>query len=308
MTIPERMVALQEMMEELIDAIYAEYRWTANVSHVSSTNVFTATNIINFDNSDFIVGQTVLFTDGYLGVVVEADNSVTPKQFTVGYYMQLKGDKGDSGINGTNGKDGLDALTYDAIYITNSVPSTVISFPTTTARFNRTPVVGDVFSAVFRGAGPVFNRSWLGIYKVISLGTGVANCSGSIVETTGQRGLRGQDGEGLVKRYMHVISYNPENVEDDPEIKLVIFSYHDSVIRDFNELIDFFNENHFDNADTSYPVTGSYISDGVVYNIWGIYYNMDGAFYVQYGDNKGGIYIGTPSGDGVVDVIIDLGK
>ena len=204
MTIPERMVALQDMMQELIDAIYAEYRWAAIVSHVSETNIFTANDVINFSNSDFIVGQTVLFTDGYLGVIIEVDNSVTPKQFTAGYYMQLKGDKGDSGINGTNGKDGLDSLAYKGIYVTTSVPSTVISFPTMASNFNRPPVVGDVFNIVFRGAGSVLNRSWLGTYKVTSLGTGVANCSGSVVETTGEKGADG--GGGGSQRYIHNIT------------------------------------------------------------------------------------------------------
>ena len=202
MTIPERMVTLQEMMQALINAVYGEYRWTANVSHVSDTNVFTATNIINFDDSDFIVGQTVLFTDGYLGVVIEVDNFKNPKQFKAGYYMQLKGDKGDSGINGTNGKDGLDSLTYNSIYVTTSVPSTVISFPTTASNFNRPPVVGDVFNIVFRGAGSVLNRSWVGTYKVTSLGIGVANCSGSVVETTGQQGEAGTG----AKVYIHNIT------------------------------------------------------------------------------------------------------
>lgn len=308
MTIPERMVALQDMMQELIDAIYAEYRWAAIVSHVSETNVFTSNDVINFANSDFIVGQTVLFTDGYLGVIVEVDNSVTPKQFTAGHYMQLKGDKGDNGVNGTNGKDGLDSLTYNSIYVTTSVPSTVISFPTMASNFNRPPVVGDVFNIVFRGAGSVLNRSWLGTYKVTSLGTGVANCSGSIVETTGQRGSRGQDGEGLVKRYMHTISYTPENVENEPVIKLIIFSYHDSIIGDFNELIDFFNENDYLNEDVSYPATGAYKDADTIYNVWGIYYGSDGCFYVQYGDNKVGVNVGAPSGDALKDVIIDLGN
>lgn len=204
MTIPERMVALQEMMKELIDAVYGEYRWTANVSHVSDTNVFTANDVINFDDSDFIVGQTVLFTDGYLGVVVGVDNSATPKQFTAGHYMQLKGDKGDNGINGTNGKNGLDSLTYTGIYVTTSIPSTVISFPTLASNFNRSPVVGDVFNIVFRGAGSVLNRSWLGTYKVTSLGIGVANCSGSVVETTGEKGADGNGGGAT--RYIHNIT------------------------------------------------------------------------------------------------------
>lgn len=202
MTIPERMVALQDMMQELIDAIYAEYRWAAIVSHVSETNVFTANDVINFSNSDFIVGQTVLFTDGYLGVIIEVDNSVTPKQFTAGHYMDIRGPQGEKGEDGANGENGLDALTYKSIYVTTSVPSTVISFPTMASNFNRTPVVGDVFNVVFRGSGSVLNRSWIGTYKVTSLGIGVANCSGSVVETTGQQGEAGTG----TKVYIHNIT------------------------------------------------------------------------------------------------------
>lgn len=393
MTIPERMVALQEMMQSLIDAIYGEYRWTANVSHVSETNVFTATDVINFNDDDFIVGQTVLFIDGYLGVIIEVDNSKNPKQFTAGYYMEIKGDKGDigndgasifmldtvyssssplkvgskftidmndikpelprlahvddlfifistsndntyigfakidteddsnssaevvvissglRGNDGANGSNGLDALTYNGIYLTSTIPSTAISFPTIATNFNRDPVVNDVFSVVFRGSGSVLNRSWLGTYKVISLGTGVANCSGSVVETTGQQGAAGQNGAGLVRRYMHTISYTPESVEDEPAIKIVIFSYNDDIIGDFSELIEFFNENGYKYEDVSYPATGAYKDADVVYNVWGIYYKEDeGSFYAQYGDNKVGVNAGTPNGAGLIDVIIDLGS
>ena len=306
MTIPERMVALQDMMQELIDAIYAEYRWAAIVSHVSETNVFTANDVINFSNSDFIVGQTVLFTDGYLGVVIEVDNSKNPKQFTAGHYMQLKGDKGDNGTNGTNGKDGLDSLTYNSIYVTTSVPSTVISFPTMASNFNRPPVVGDVFNIVFRGAGSVLNRSWVGTYKVISLGIGVANCSGSVVETTGEKGPAGQPGEagqGLVKRYMHSISYYEEGLLN---VKFNIFLSDDHLYGTIDEFANFFTENHYDNADTSYPATGFYENEGVIYNVWGIYYSLDGVYYVQYGNNRNGVDISTSSD--VSDIMVDLGS
>ena len=286
MTIPERMVALQEMMQSLIDAIYGEYRWTANVSHVSSTNVFTAINIINFDDSDFIVGQTVLFTDGYLGVVIEVDNSVNPKQFTAGHYMQLKGDKGNNG---------LDALTYKGVYVATSVPSTVISFPTMASNFNRTPVVGDVFNIVFRGVGSVLNRSWIGTYKVISLGTGVANCSGSIVETTGQQGEAGQ---GLVKRYMHFINFYSD--DDSPQVKFVVYSNSAVPFTNISPMTSFLMNGGFNAANKSYPASGRVSLSG---NVWGVYSNSPNVLYAQYGSMQNGISIHhMPFTDNVIDL------
>lgn len=95
------------------------------------------------------------------------------------------GAQGPVGPQGEAGEDGLDALTYDDIYNAPTVPSSAISFPTIATSFNRDPVVNDVFTIVFKGTGAVEGRSWLGTYKVISLGTGTANCVGSVVETTG---------------------------------------------------------------------------------------------------------------------------
>lgn len=290
MTIPERMIALQEMMQSLINAVYGEYRWTANVSHVSETNIFTATNIINFDNSDFIVGQTVLFTDSYLGVVVEVDNSVTPKQFTAAYYMEIKGDKGANGLN---------ALTYNDICLTSTIPPIVISFPSTSSRFNRAPIVGDVFSVVFKGAGSVSNRSWMGIYKVTSLGAGVVNCSGSIVETTGQQGKPGQDGAGLIKRYMHSISYMGNNTR----LKFNIFTSDPNQYSNFSEFIAFFSENNFDSIEHSFPATGVYNKEGIV---WGVYYNPKrNSMHVLSGTEAFDIEIGIPPSD-IFDTVVDL--
>ena len=298
MTIPERMVALQDMMQELIDAIYAEYRWAAIVSHVSETNVFTSNDVINFDNSDFIVGQTVLFTDGYLGIVIEVDNSKTPKQFTAGHYMQLKGDKGDNGTNGTDGKDGLDSLAYKGIYVTTSVPSTAISFSTMSSNFNRTPVVGDVFNIVFRGAGSVLNRSWLGTYKVISLGTGVANCSGSVVETTGEKGADGDDGAGLVKRYMHFINFYSD--DDSPQVKFVVYSNSAAPFTNTSPITSFLMNGGFKAANKSYPASGRVSLSG---NVWGVYSNSSGSLYAQYGSMQNGVSIHQmPFTDNVIDL------
>lgn len=297
MTIPERMVALQDMMQELIDAIYAEYRWTAIVSHVSETNVFTANDVINFDDSDFIVGQTVLFTDGYLGVIIEVNNSVTPKQFTAGHYMQLKGDKGGKGDPGDNGTDGLNYLFNSTVFqVVNDMPpiGTSIRFPVNT--FNRTPVVNDEFIAM--GRNITSNKTFLVNCKVTSILSGAqANCKLiSFIDTSGA---------GIVKRYMHTISYTPENIQDEPLVKIVIFSSDDNGYGGYDDLINFFTENYYDNSQRSYSANGAYESEGVVYNVWGIYYDGN-LFYVQYGNNKKGFPIELTGGS-FEDIIIDLG-
>lgn len=355
MTIPERMVALQEMMQELIDAINGEYRWTANVSHVSSTNVFTATNIINFDNSDFIIGQTVLFTDGYLGVVVEVDNSVTPKQFTAGYYMQLKGDKGDNGINGTNGKDGRDALVQnralssanitspmaipiEALNRTAVLGEPIVMFVTDTTENKTYMLIGSVTKVGIPDVNPytfVTYSSKVDITGMVgpagppgeagATGNGIAAVAltyeygldftmtdnthlytSSVRGPQGERGPQGQPGEagqGLVKRYMHTISYYEEG---NPHVKFNIFLPDDTLYGTLDEFVTFFTENHYDNADTSYPATGFYEDEGVIYDVWGIYYSLDGVYYVQYGNNRNGVDISTNSD--VYDIVVDLGS
>lgn len=89
-------------------------------------------------------------------------------------------------IKGTQGETGLDALTYSSVYNTHSLPSSDIVLPS--AGFERDPIVGDVFSLVIKGVEAVDGRSWLGTYKVTSLGEGTVNCGGLVVETTGESG------------------------------------------------------------------------------------------------------------------------
>ena len=312
MTIPERMVALQEMMQELIDAIYAEYRWTAKVSHTSETNIFTSSDIINFDDSDFIVGQTVLFTDGYLGVIVAVDNSVTPKQFTAGYYMQLKGDKGDNGTNGTNGTNGKDGSNgLDALVQTRARSSSNITSPMAipVEALNRTAVLGEPI--VMFATDTSENKTYMLIGTITAVGVPDVNpytfvSYSSKIDITGkqgQQGIPGKDGAGLVKRYMHSINYYEEGILN---VKFNIFLSDDNIYGTLDEFITFFTENHYDNADTSYPVTGFYENEGVIYNIWGMYYSTNGVYYAQYGNNREGVDIST-SGS-VYDIVVDLGS
>lgn len=311
MTIPERMVALQDMMQELIDAIYAEYKWTANVSHVSETNIFTSNDVINFADSDFIVGQTVLFTDGYLGIIVDVNNSVTPKHFTAGHYMQVKGDKGDNGSDGADGTDGRDALVQNRALSSANITSPM-AIPI--EALNRTAVLGEPI--VMFATDTTENKTYLLIGTVTFVGVPDVNpytfvtYSGKVDITgmVGPQGAPGEAGQGLVKRYMHTLTYIPEYIQDEPLVKIVIFSSDDNTYGSFDDLINFFTENYYDNSERSYSANGAYEREGVFYNVWGIYYDGGaGLFYIQYGNNKEGFAVESLAGF-FEDIVIDLGS
>lgn len=119
----------------------------------------------------------------------------------------------------------------------------------------------------------------------------------------GPAGPKGDTGQGLVKRYMHTISYYEDG---SPSVKFNIFLSDDYLYGTLDEFVTFFTENHYDNADTSYPATGFYEDEGVIYNVWGVYYSLEGVYYVQYGNNRNGVDISTSSS--VSDIVIDLGS
>lgn len=309
MTIPERMVALQEMMQSLIDAIYGEYRWTANVSHVSETNVFTANDVINFSNSDFIVGQTVLFTDGYLGVVIEVDNSKNPKQFTAGHYMQLKGDKGDNGTdgkNGTNGKDGSNGL--DALVQNRPLSSANVTSPMAIPieALNRTAVLGEPI--VIFATDTTENKTYMLIGTVTFVGvpdvnpytfvtySGKVNITGMV----GPQGAPGKDGAGLVKRYMHCINFYSD--DDSQQVKFVVYSNSAVSFTNISPITVFLNNGGFNAPNKSYPASGKMSSSG---NVWGVYSNPVGSLFVQYGSIQNGAPIHQMP---FTDIVIDLGS
>ena len=261
-------------------------------------------------NDGALTGISVQQSDASHATITFSFAGDPEQSFTLTLPQGEQGKPGPPGPKGKDGKKGLDVLsiTSETVlpYRVKEEPTYLTNIPL--AAFSRNPVVGDNFLMTFEGFGAVSGRSWVGVCTVSYVGAAV-NATVFAVETTGQQGAPGKDGIGLVKRYMHTISYTPENVENEPVIKFTIFSYHDSIIGDFNELIDFFNENGYVYKDTSYPATGAYIDGETVYNIWGIYYKEDEAiFYAQYGDNKTGVNVGAPSGSGVVDVIIDLGN
>ena len=118
----------------------------------------------------------------------------------------------------------------------------------------------------------------------------------------GPAGPKGESGQGLVKRYMHTISHY---VEGDPYFKFIIFSSDDHRYRNLDDLVPFFYDNQYVDADTSYPVTGFYESEGTIYNVWGMYYSRD-VYYLQYGSNREGLEI-EPISD-LSDVVVDLGS
>lgn len=307
MTIPERMVALQEMMQELIDAIYAEYRWTAKVSHTSETNIFTSSDITNFDDGDFIVGQTVLFTDGYLGVIVAVDNSVTPKQFTAGYYMQLKGDKGDNGTNGTNGKDGKDGSNgLDALVQTRALSSSNITSPMAIPieALNRTAVLGEPI--VMFATDTSENKTYMLIGTITSVGVPDVNpytfvSYSSKIDITGkqgQQGIPGKDGAGLVKRYMHCINFYSD--DDSPQVKFIVYSNSATPFTNTSPISSFLFNGGFNAANKSYPASGRMSLSG---NVWGVYSMGDGTLYAQYGSSQNGASIHQmPFSDNVIDL------
>lgn len=125
----------------------------------------------------------------------------------------------------------------------------------------------------------------------------------------GPAGPKGEQGQGLIKRYMHSISYNPTSFEDEPLVKFVIFSSDEASYGNLVELSQFFSENGCVDRESSYPATGVYENEGVVYNVWGIYYyESAGVFRALCGNNRAGFDIGASSGSEVVDTVIDLGS
>lgn len=304
MTIPERMVALQEMMQSLINAVYGEYRWTANVPHVSSTNVFTAINIINFDDSDFIVGQTVLFTDGYLGVVIEVDNSKNPKQFKAGYYMEIRGPQGKDGkdgVNGTNGTDGRDALVQNRALSSANVTSPM-AIPI--EALNRTAVLGEPI--VMFATDTTENKTYMLIGTVTFVGVPDVNpytfvTYSSKVDITGMvgpQGAPGKDGAGLVKRYMHCINFYSD--DDSPQVKFIVYSNSAAPFTNISPIASFLINGGFNAANKSYPASGRVSSSG---NVWGVYSNSPDILYAQYGNMQNGLSIHQmPFTDNVIDL------
>lgn len=257
-------------------------------------------------NDGALTGISVQQADAEHATITFSFAGDPEQSFTLTLPQGEQGKPGPPGPEGKEGKNGLDVLSIisETIipYRVKEEPTSLTNIPL--AAFSRTPVVGDNFLMTFDGFGAALGRSWVGVCTVSYVGAAV-NATVFAVETTGQQGAPGQDGAGLVKRYMHTITYF---VEGMLLAKFAIFSDNASPYSGLNKLMVFFGENHYTTEDVSYPATGVYENEGTVYNVWGIYYNVGaGSFYAQYGNNKTGQELGIPD-SGVTDEVIDLGS
>lgn len=219
-----------------------------------------------------------------------------------------QGEPGTDGAAGADGTDGRDALVQNRALSSANITSPM-AIPI--EALNRPAVSGEPI--VMFATDTTENKTYMLIGTVTKVGVPDVNpytfvTYSSKVDITGmtgpegQQGAPGQDGAGLVKRYMHCISYYEEGLLN---VKFNIFLSDDDLYGTLDEFVNFFTENHYDNADTSYPATGFYENEGVIYNVWGMYYSLDGVYYAQYGNNRNGVEISTSST--VDDIMVDLG-
>ena len=90
------------------------------------------------------------------------------------------------GPTGPSGAPGEDALTYNGSISLPSNPSTSSAVMATLNAFNRTPVVGDTFVAMGLINNIPTNDAYIGVFKVTSVSSPVANCSiSSLSKITG---------------------------------------------------------------------------------------------------------------------------
>lgn len=217
-----------------------------------------------------------------------------------------QGVPGTDGAAGADGTDGRDALVQNRALSSANVTSPM-AIPS--EALNRTAVVGEPI--VMFATDTTENKTYMLIGTVTNVGAPDVNpytfvTFSSKVDITGRAGPAGQPGEagqGLVKRYMHCINYYEEGLLN---VKFNIFLSDDRIYGSLDEVLTFFTENHYDNADTSYPATGFYENEGVIYNVWGMYYSPDGVCYAQYGNNREGVEISTSSS--IEDIVVDLGS
>ena len=152
-------------------------KWLKTVN--KALNEATLTGVTAQNTSETTATITFTFADG---------TSQTTPPITL-----PRGAQGIQGIPGENGTDGADALFYQTIIsVTGTAPASQYVLPT--GSFNRLPVAGDFFMAVFAKSGTPA-QSWLGLCKVTQVSAGNATCKPSVyVETTGATGAQGPQG------------------------------------------------------------------------------------------------------------------
>ena len=152
-------------------------KWLKTVN--KALNEATLTGVTAQNTSETTATITFTFADG---------TSQTTPPITL-----ARGAQGIQGIPGENGTDGADALSYQTIIsVTGTAPASQYVLPA--GSFNRLPVAGDFFIAVFAKSGTPA-QSWLGFCKVTQVSADNATCKPSVyVETTGATGAAGKDG------------------------------------------------------------------------------------------------------------------
>ena len=153
-------------------------KWLKTVN--KALNEATLTGVTAQNTSETTATITFTFADG---------TSQTTPPITI-----PRGAQGIQGIPGENGTDGADALLYQTlISVTGTAPASQYVLPT--GSFNRLPVAGDFFMAVFAKSGTPA-QSWLGLCNVTQVSAGNATCKPSVyVETTGATGPQGPKGD-----------------------------------------------------------------------------------------------------------------
>lgn len=133
-------------------ALQAKRHWTSVYTTIGGTATANASDF----NRTPIVGDTFMNLDGSSNIgtwqiTAISGTTVTMKLLSV---VNVKGDKGDTGKPGTNGKDGADGKPgskgLDSLQAKRNWTGTFTEVQATTncatSDFNRTPVVGDVFT------------------------------------------------------------------------------------------------------------------------------------------------------------------
>lgn len=193
-----------------------------------STTSQTYSNITNA--SEFAVGDvailqwTITDRDNTVGIIFAEVSAVSSNSITAkGLGMAVKGDSGEDGaqieLRAADGQlqwkydnqdswtvlaelSDLSALTYTTIWSAPSVPFEGLEIGLHTIYFNRSPQVDDSVT-VAMGGSPNFDdtkgRSWIAVCKINGQAHGNETVTAAIitkvVETTGEKGNPGKDGD-----------------------------------------------------------------------------------------------------------------
>lgn len=172
---------------------------------LSSANISSPMAIpIEALNRTAVVGEPIVMfatdtteekTYMLIGTVTNVGSpGVNPYVFvTYSNKIDITGMTGPEGMRGPAGETGRGYLFYSNITDIGKIPAAGVGFSTSSAFFNRTPVINDSFVGVFRYGA----RSFIGTCRVDVAGHAVISL---VVETTGAPGSGG--GSGIYKHYI----------------------------------------------------------------------------------------------------------